>query len=83
MTELRVPKQGPIDGLYGPVSVVRRIEFFLKAFTNVGSGRGVVKLAEVDGYWKVFTPFTTLQEFRGILTRDGPLESPTENTLAG
>lgn len=74
-SDLRSPKQGPIDGLYGPASEVSGIEFFVKVSTDVGSGRGVVKLAEVDGQWKFFTVFTTLkgiEEPRGKHLRSAP-----------
>lgn len=64
-SQFRAPKQGPIDGIYGPASEVSGIEFFVKVTTKVGSGRGVIKLAEVDGQWKFFTVFTTLQELNG------------------
>lgn len=64
-TQFRGPKRGPIDGLYGPDSDVSGIEFFVKVTTKVGTGRGVAKLAEVEGQWRFFTLFTTLQELRG------------------
>lgn len=64
-SQFRAPKQGPIDGLYGPASSVSGIEFFIKVSTKLGSGQGTVKLAEVDGQWKFFTVFTTLQELKG------------------
>jgi len=42
------------------------IQFFIKVTTKVGSGRGVVRLAQqADGEWKIWTMFTSLQELRG------------------
>lgn len=64
-TTLRAPKHGPIDGLYGPASNASGIEFFVKVTTKAGAGRGVAKLAEVQGQWKFFTLFTTLEKLHG------------------
>lgn len=64
-TPLRAPKHGPIDGLYSPASNASGIEFFVKVATNVGTGRGVAKLAEIQGQWKFFTLFTTLETLNG------------------
>ncbi|KEF51713.1 uncharacterized protein A1O9_12348 [Exophiala aquamarina CBS 119918] len=63
-TPLRAPKHGPIDGLYSQASDVSAIKVFVKVTTKVGAGRGVAKLAEVQGQWK-FTLFTTLDELHG------------------
>lgn len=64
-TPHRAPKHGPIDGLYGPASDVSGIEFYVNVMTKVGAGRGVAKLAEVQGQWKFFTLFTTLEKLHG------------------
>ena len=64
-TPFRAPKHGPIDGLYGPASNASGIEFFVKVATKAGAGRGVARLAEVQGQWKFFTLFTTLEKLRG------------------
>ncbi|KAF4997588.1 hypothetical protein FDECE_12044 [Fusarium decemcellulare] len=70
-TTFRAPKHGPIDGIYGAASSVSGIEFFINVDTKVGSGRGVIKLAEVDGQWKIFTVFSTLQELKNHEERVG------------
>ena len=64
-TPLRSPKHGPIDGLYSPASNASGIEVFVKVGTKVGAGRGVAKLAEVQGQWKFFTLFITLERLHG------------------
>ncbi|PKX92864.1 flavin-containing monooxygenase [Aspergillus novofumigatus IBT 16806] len=57
----RAPHVGPIDA-FGEVTGV---EFFTTFANDVGHGRGVVRMAEKDGVWKIFTIFTTLQELKG------------------
>jgi hypothetical protein len=57
----RAPHVGPIDA-FGDVTGV---EFFTTFANDVGHGRGVVRMAEKDGVWKIFTIFTTLQELKG------------------
>ncbi|GFF93610.1 probable indole-3-pyruvate monooxygenase YUCCA11 [Aspergillus udagawae] len=57
----RAPHVGPIDA-FGEVTGV---EFFTTFANDAGHGRGVVRLAEKDGVWKIFTVFTTLQELKG------------------
>ncbi|KAH1963099.1 hypothetical protein KXV90_002904 [Aspergillus fumigatus] len=57
----RAPHVGPIDA-FGDVTGV---EFFTTFANDVGNGRGVVRMAEKDGVWKIFTIFTTLQELKG------------------
>lgn len=56
----RAPHIGPIDGIG-----VMGIMFFVNATTELGSGRGIVSLAEADGSWKIFTVFTSLVELKG------------------
>ncbi|KFY52290.1 hypothetical protein V496_08552 [Pseudogymnoascus sp. VKM F-4515 (FW-2607)] len=58
----RAPHVGPIDG-FGDVT---GIEFFVLVETDIGSGRGVARLAEEDGQWRIFTLYTALQELRGF-----------------
>lgn len=60
-SSLRAPHHGPIDG-FGDV---HGIQSFMKITTELGSGLGVVRLAEVNGLWKIFTLFTSLRELRG------------------
>ncbi|RHZ55394.1 hypothetical protein CDV55_105470 [Aspergillus turcosus] len=57
----RAPHVGPIDA-FGEITGV---EFFTTFANDVGHGRGVVRMAEKDGVWKIFTIFTTLQELKG------------------
>ncbi|KAJ5582637.1 hypothetical protein N7535_001257 [Penicillium sp. DV-2018c] len=58
---LKSPHTGPIDG-FGDVL---GIGFFIKVTTDNGQGDGVVRLAEQDGKWKIFTVFTSLVELKG------------------
>ncbi|KAF2268678.1 FAD/NAD(P)-binding domain-containing protein [Lojkania enalia] len=58
----RGPKFGPIDA-WGDV---KGIQFYTKFETGVGRGKGLIKLAEEGGQWKIFTIFTTLQELKGF-----------------
>lgn len=57
----RSPHVGPIDG-FGDVT---GIEFFAKVTTELGSGRAVARLAEVNGNWRFSTLFTSLEELKG------------------
>lgn len=57
----RAPHVGPIDA-FGEVTGV---EFLGKVTSKIGTGRCVVRLAEQDGAWKIFTVFTTLLEIDG------------------
>lgn len=58
---LKTPHAGPIDG-YGEV---HGIEFFVKIASDVGTGQGVVRLAQEGNDWKFFTVFTSLVELTG------------------
>jgi hypothetical protein len=60
-TAFRAPHFGPIDG-FGDV---QGIEFFISVTNEIGTGRGVVRLAESHGHWKIFTLFTALHELKG------------------
>ena len=57
----RAPVFGPIDG-WGDV---KGVQFFITFDTNIGNGQGVVRLAEEDGQWRIFTLFTSLRELKG------------------
>ncbi|PWY85956.1 flavin-binding monooxygenase-like protein [Aspergillus heteromorphus CBS 117.55] len=70
---LRAPHVGPIDA-FGDVS---GIEFFVTLSSAILEGRGVVRLAETDGEWKIFTFFTSLV---GLV---GHPEAVTHNRPAG
>jgi hypothetical protein len=41
------------------------VQAFLNVETNVGSGKGVVRLANENGKWKTFTLFTFLEDLKG------------------
>ena len=58
---LKAPHTGPIDAF----GEVHGIEFFVNVTTKVGSGVGVVRLAQAGSDWKLFTIFTTLRELKG------------------
>lgn len=58
---LRSPILSTLDA-DGKVDIVRA---FLTIETDVGSGTGVVRLAQEQGVWKVFTLFTLLKELKG------------------
>lgn len=57
----RAPRVGPVD-CFGDVI---GIEFFTNVSTEVGSGRGITRLLERDGQWKIFAVFSSLQELKG------------------
>ncbi|KAJ5130263.1 uncharacterized protein N7515_006302 [Penicillium bovifimosum] len=58
---LKSPHRAAIDG-FGDVF---GIEFFIKVTTDNGQGDGVIRLAEQNGEWKIFTVFTSLVEVKG------------------
>jgi hypothetical protein len=62
----RTPQIAPLDAL-GEVNCLR---FYINVFTEVGPGRGVVRLVEIGGAWQVLTFFTTL---RGLTGHEEPL----------
>ncbi|PYI22360.1 flavin-binding monooxygenase-like protein [Aspergillus japonicus CBS 114.51] len=66
-TALRTPHVGPIDA-FGDV---KGVEFFIKVSSPVISGTGVVRVAEVNSEWKIFTFFTSLQNLVGHEERVG------------
>lgn len=49
-----------------PDGATKGIQFFTLVTTAQGSGRGLVKMVEESGGWKIFTCFTTLDELRGF-----------------
>lgn len=57
---VRKPHIANIDG-YGDV---KGIEFCITFETEIGTGRGLVRLGE-ESEWRIFTLFTSLQELRG------------------
>ncbi|KAE8149003.1 hypothetical protein BDV25DRAFT_157080 [Aspergillus avenaceus] len=56
----RSPAVFPIDA-FGDVS---GIQFFINVTSEAGSGKGLVRLAEKDGAWKIFTFSTSLIEIK-------------------
>jgi hypothetical protein len=53
---LKAPHTGPIDAF----GEVHGIEFFVKIAAPNGLAHGVIRLAEENGEWKIFTVFTSL-----------------------
>ncbi|KAL8816309.1 MAG: hypothetical protein Q9223_004658 [Gallowayella weberi] len=63
-SDIKKPSICPID-FHGNI---QGLQAFLTVETDVGSGRGLVKLVQdrkAGGKWKAFTLFTTLQELKG------------------
>ncbi|KAF1993021.1 dimethylaniline monooxygenase (N-oxide forming) [Amniculicola lignicola CBS 123094] len=60
-TAFRAPKFGNIDA-FGDVN---GIQSYITFETGLGRGEGVLKLAEVDGKWKIFTLSTVMTELKG------------------
>ncbi|KAF2750123.1 FAD/NAD(P)-binding domain-containing protein [Sporormia fimetaria CBS 119925] len=58
---VKLPQVGPIDA-WGDV---KGIQSFIKFETEIGRGEGVVRLAEADGEWKIFTLYTFIKELKG------------------
>lgn len=58
---VRAPQIGPIDSF----GEVMGIQSFLKVTTKEGLGRGVVRLTQEGGKWKIFTLFTSLEGLKG------------------
>ncbi|KAI9367139.1 hypothetical protein BJX61DRAFT_529909 [Aspergillus egyptiacus] len=67
-TPARAPQVGAIDA-WGEIMGVL---FYITVTTNVGSGRGVVRLAEKDGRWLIYTLYTALREIKGHEESIGP-----------
>ncbi|KAL2129700.1 hypothetical protein VTI74DRAFT_7430 [Chaetomium olivicolor] len=57
---------------FRPLGEVKGVEFFVKAESEVGRGRGVVRLVEHGGEWKIWTVFTTLEGLTGVEEKLGP-----------
>lgn len=60
-SDYRAPHFTVFDG----VGNVQGIIFFVNFTSKVGKGQGVIRLAERDGKWKIFTFFTSLQGLHG------------------
>lgn len=58
---VRAPKIVPIDGS----GEVLGVQFFFTAETVIGVGKGLVRLVEHNGQWKIFTFYSRLEELKG------------------
>lgn len=64
-SDIGKPAVRPVD----VAGIVKGVQSFLNVETDVGRGKGVVRLlpdADDGGKWKVFSLFTTLQELTGF-----------------
>lgn len=50
---------------FNPEQTSTGIVFFVTIETKLGRGHGVLRLAEEQGAWKIWTLFTTLEELKG------------------
>lgn len=67
-TAARAPKVAA----FNPEKTSKGILLFVNLETKVGRGRGVLRLAEEQGSWKIWTLFTTLEELTGFEEPIGP-----------
>ena len=51
---------------FAPLGDVQGIQFYTVVTTKFGTGRGVVRLVEKEGIWKIWTFYTVLEELRGF-----------------
>ncbi|KAH8892272.1 FAD/NAD(P)-binding domain-containing protein [Thozetella sp. PMI_491] len=58
--------RSPQVASFAPAGDVKGIAFYITAETRVGSGRGVVRLVENNGAWKIWSFYTVLEELRGF-----------------
>jgi cation diffusion facilitator CzcD-associated flavoprotein CzcO len=58
----RAPQHSSFDTL----CQMTTIQFYHKFTTKFGIGRGIARLIEVDGNWKIWTMFTSLEELTGF-----------------
>ena len=61
-SDFKSPHKAPID-FFGDVF---GIEFYIKITTENGQGNGIIRLAENEGNWYIFTVFTSLIESKGF-----------------
>jgi hypothetical protein len=66
------PNHGPRAKKLRYDGSVSGIEFFTNVITRLGSGRGVVRLVQDSGQWKIWTFFTSMDELRGYEEALGP-----------
>jgi hypothetical protein len=67
-TEWKSPKLFPFD-TFGKV---KGIQFYTILSTKVGTGRGIVRLSEKNGQWKIWTFYTSLTAIDGHEEPLGP-----------
>ncbi|KAL1837676.1 hypothetical protein VTJ49DRAFT_3526 [Mycothermus thermophilus] len=68
-TDFRAPKVADFRPLGGAVGVIA----FITAESAVGTGRGVVRLVEIEkGVWKIWTLYTALEKVKGWEEQTGP-----------
>lgn len=67
-TEYRAPR----GVAFNPEGTCGGIQSYLSLTTKLGRGRGVVKLVEEEGAWKIWTLFTALEELTGFEEPRGP-----------
>ncbi|KAL2815279.1 hypothetical protein BDW59DRAFT_166869 [Aspergillus cavernicola] len=60
-TASRSPIACALDGL----GTSHGIQFFITLALEFGTGQGIVRLAEEDGHWRIFTFFSSLVELKG------------------
>ncbi|ETS85578.1 hypothetical protein PFICI_03603 [Pestalotiopsis fici W106-1] len=58
----RAPQCAPLD----TAGKVNTIMFFISVSTTVGEGRGLVRLTQSNGDWKVLTIYTSLKSLSGV-----------------
>jgi hypothetical protein len=54
--------KAPQFAIFDAAGEVKGLQFFLTFTSKLGKGRGVARLAETRGTWKIFTFFTTLSD---------------------
>lgn len=67
-TALRAPK----FSAFNPEQTSKGIVLFITFESKVGRGHGVIRLAEEQGSWKIWTLFTALEELEGFEESIGP-----------
>lgn len=60
-SSFRSPSVANID----PAGKTKGVQSFLNVNTEVGTGRGFLRLVHEQGRWKIFTLYTTLRELNG------------------
>ncbi|KAH8893585.1 FAD/NAD(P)-binding domain-containing protein [Thozetella sp. PMI_491] len=68
LTHLKIDRSNgpPHSAAFDAKGEVKGIEFFLECVTTEGRGKGVGRLAQKDGEWKVWVLYTALQELTGF-----------------